>query len=378
MRFLHLSDLHIGKRVNEISMLDEQAYILDEILDIIDSQNPESILIAGDIYDKSVPQSEAVRLFDDFLTSMAQRNKSVFIISGNHDSSERLSFGSRIMKSRRIYISSIFEGSLKPVCLSDAFGEINIYMLPFVKPANVRDFFLDKKIETYNDALKAVMGTLKTDLSKRNVLIAHQFVTGAIRSDSEEISVGGLDNVDAEVFGCFDYVALGHIHTQQWVLKENIRYCGTPLKYSLSEAKQGKSVTILDLNEKGNFNITAVPLIPKHDMREIKGSYNELALLKNYKDTKTDDYIHITLTDENYVPDAIGKLSAIYPNIMKLDYDNLRTSREQNTFGAANIEEKLPLELFDELYYIQNNIKMDEEQKKLLSGIIEEVWEVGK
>jgi len=375
MRFLHLSDLHIGKRVREISMLDDQAYILDEILSITDSQNPDSILIAGDIYDKTVPQVEAVRLFDDFLTSMAQRNKSVFIISGNHDSSERLSFGSRIMKSRKIYISSIFEGFLKPVCLSDFFGEINIYMLPFVKPANIRDFFPDKKIETYNDAIKAIIESLQIDKSKRNILMAHQFVTGAIRSDSEEISVGGLDNVDAEIFESFDYVALGHIHTRQWILKESIRYCGTPLKYSFSEVNQSKSVTILDLNEKGNISISEVPLVPKHNMREIKGLYSELALFKNYKGTKTDDYMHITLTDENYIPDAVGKLSSIYPNIMKLDYDNLRTSKEQTVSGREDIQKKLPLELFDEFYSIQNNAGMDEEQKELLLSIIQEVWE---
>ena len=375
MRFLHLSDLHLGKRVNEFSMLEDQAYILKEILNIIDEQKVEAVLIAGDVYDKVIPSAEAVRLLDDFLTRLAARELPVFLISGNHDSAERVAFGSRLMSSRQIYLSPVFESDVEPITISDRYGEINIYMLPFVKPSLVKRVYPEEEIITYQDAVNAAVQHMQIDTDKRNILLAHQFVTGAARCDSEELSVGGLDDVDASIFDGFDYVALGHLHGPQKIGKETVRYSGTPLKYSFSEANQKKAAVIVDVEEKGKINIQQIPLAPKHDMREIRGTYMEVTALDFYKDMKTDDYLHITLTDEEDIPDAIGKLRTIYPNIMKLSYDNLRTRAAVTVRGTAEVEEKSPMELLREFYELQNNQPMTDEQEEIARGMMEEIWE---
>ena len=375
MRFLHLSDLHLGKRVNEFSMLEDQAYILKEILNIIDEQKVEAVLIAGDIYDKVIPSAEAVRLLDDFLTRIAARELPVFLISGNHDSAERVAFGSRLMSSRQIYLSPVFESDVEPITISDRYGEIHIYMLPFVKPSLVKRVYPEEEIITYQDAVNAAVQHMQIDTDKRNILLAHQFVTGAARCDSEELSVGGLDDVDASIFDGFDYVALGHLHGPQKIGKETVRYSGTPLKYSFSEANQKKSAVIVDVEEKGKINIQQIPLVPKHDMREIRGTYMEVTALDFYKDMKTDDYLYITLTDEEDIPDAIGKLRTIYPNIMKLSYDNLRTRAAVTVRGTAEVEEKSPMELLKEFYELQNNQPMTDEQEEIARGMMEEIWE---
>lgn len=375
MRFLHLSDLHLGKRVNEFSMLEDQAYILKEILNIIDEQKVEAVLIAGDVYDKMIPSAEAVRLLDDFLTRLAARELSVFLISGNHDSAERVAFGSRLMSSRQIYLSPVFESDVEPITISDRYGEIHIYMLPFVKPSLVKRVYPEEEIITYQDAVNAAVQHMQIDTDKRNILLAHQFVTGAARCDSEELSVGGLDDVDASIFDGFDYVALGHLHGPQKIGKETVRYSGTPLKYSFSEANQKKAAVIVDVEEKGKINIQQIPLVPKHDMREIRGTYMEVTALDFYKDMKTDDYLHITLTDEEDIPDAIGKLRTIYPNIMKLSYDNLRTRAAVTVRGTAEVEEKSPMELLKEFYELQNNQPMTDEQEEIARGMMEEIWE---
>ena len=375
MRFLHLSDLHLGKRVNEFSMLEDQAYILKEILNIIDEQKVEAVLIAGDVYDKVIPSAEAVRLLDDFLTRLAARELPVFLISGNHDSAERVAFGSRLMSSRQIYLSPVFESDVEPITISDRYGEINIYMLPFVKPSLVKRVYPEEEIITYQDAVNAAVQHMQIDTDKRNILLAHQFVTGAARCDSEEMSVGGLDDVDAAIFDGFDYVALGHLHGPQKIGKETVRYSGTPLKYSFSEANHKKAAVIVDMEEKGTVNIQQIPLVPKHDMREIRGTYMEVTALDFYKDMKTDDYLHITLTDEEDIPDAIGKLRTIYPNIMKLSYDNLRTRAAGTVRGTAEVEEKSPMELLKEFYEMQNNQPMTDEQEEIARGMMEEIWE---
>lgn len=320
MKFLHLSDLHIGKRVNEFSMLEEQEYILTKIINIIDDENPDAVVIAGDVYDKSVPSAEAVQLFDDFLCRLAKRKLQVFVISGNHDSAERMAFGGRLMDISGVHMSPVYNGNVEPISLDDEFGKVNFFMLPFVKPANVRRFFEDAEIESYTDAIRVAVENMNVNTDERNVIVTHQFVTGAEKCESEEISVGGSDNVDASVFDCFDYVALGHIHGPQNIGSERVRYCGTPLKYSFSEAKHKKSVTVVGMGEKGSLEICTIAIEPKRDMREIKGTYAEITLKENYINTNTDDYMHITLTDEEDIPDAIGKLRVIYPNLMKLDY----------------------------------------------------------
>lgn len=379
MKIIHLADLHIGKRVNEFSMIDDQKYILNQILEIIDKEKPDAVIIAGDVYDKQVPSIEAVELLDSFISDISKRKTTTFIISGNHDSAERLAFGSSLMAMGKIYISPVYNGKISKYTLKDDFGSANFYLLPFVKPSHVKRFFPDEKIESYTDAIKVVVDNLKLDTSEINILIAHQFVTGASRTESEEISVGGLDNVDASVFEDFDYVALGHIHRPQKIGTERIRYCGTPLKYSFSEVNDTKSVSIIEINSKEDFNLRMIPLIPKRDMRKIRGTYEELTTKNSYENTNTDDYIHVTLTDEFNVADAIQKLRVIYKNIMKLEYDNMRTreSRKINLDDMV-IENKNPLEIFSEFYKLQNNKEMDDEQKKIIKKIMEEVWEENK
>lgn len=375
MKLVHLSDLHLGKRVNEFSMLEDQRYILAKILQIIEEEAPDGVLIAGDIYDKSVPTGEAVQLFDDFLCRLAKQQTQVFIISGNHDSPERMAFGSRLMDASGVHISPVYQGEITPFTMEDAYGRVDIFMLPFLKPAHVRRFYEEEEIESYTDALQVVIEHMKLQPEHRSVLVAHQFVTGASRSESEEITVGGTDNIDASVFKPFDYVALGHIHGPQSVERPTIRYCGTPLKYSFSEAGHKKSVTVVELLEKGTCKIRTIPLVPIRDLRELKGTYMELTEKKNYEGTNREDYIHITLTDEEDIPDAIGKLRVIYPNLMKLDYDNRRTRSHGDFSELERLEEKTPLELFSEFYEKQNNQPMNQEQRELIKQLMEQIWE---
>ena len=375
MKFVHLSDLHLGKRVNEYSMLEDQEYILTKIINIIDDEKPAGVIIAGDVYDKSIPSAEAVQMFDDFLTRLAKRNLQVFVISGNHDSPERMSFGSRLMDQSGIHISQVYSGKIKPFAMKDEHGIINVYMLPFVKPAHVKRFS-DESIESYTDAIRVAVAEMNVDQSARNLLITHQFVTGATRSESEDISVGGSDNVDVSVFDGFDYVALGHIHSPQNCISERVRYCGTPLKYSFSEAKDNKSVTVVELAKKGSLSVKTVSLVPMRDMVEIKGRYNEIMLKSFYESTSyQEDYIHITLTDEEDIVDAIGKLRTVYHNLMKLDYDNKRTRSVAQVDGAVDVETKTPIELFSDFYELQNNQPMSDEQKAFVEDLIEQVWE---
>lgn len=369
MKLIHLSDLHLGKRVNEFSMLEDQAYILREILGIIDDEAPDAVIIAGDVYDKSVPPAEAVALFDDFLVRVAGRGPQVFIISGNHDSPERIAFGGRLMAGSGIHVSPVYDGHVPPVPLTDAHGAVQVYMLPFVKPANIRAAWPEETVNSYTDALRAAIAHMQIDPGARNVLITHQFVTGAARCDSEEISVGGSDNVDAAVFAPFDYVALGHIHGPQNIA-ENIRYCGTPLKYSFSEKDHHKSVTVAELGPKGSLRVRAVPLTPRHDLREIRGTYAELTLRKNYENTATDDYLRVVLTDEQDVPDALARLRTVYPNLMRLDYDNARTRAAGITIAEADARPS-EISLFADFYEKQNGQPMSAAQRQLVEALLE-------
>ena len=375
MKLIHLSDLHLGKRVNEFSMLEDQEYILTKIINIIDEQNPQGVIIAGDVYDKSVPSAEAVELFDNFLFRLSKRNLRVFVISGNHDSAERIAFGGRIMNKSRIYMSPVYNGKVAPITVADDHGAVNIYMLPFVKPANVRRFYPEKEIVSYTDAIKIAVDEMHIDKSQRNILVTHQFVTGALRTESEDISVGGADNVDVCAFDGFDYVALGHIHRSQKCGSEYIRYSGTPLKYSFSEAKDHKSVTVLKKKKKGNIELSFIPLTPKRDMVEIKGKYDEIMLRSFYEGTNYgEDYMHITLTDEEDIPDVLTKLRVVYKNIMKLDYDNMRTRHSAEINGATDVKSKSPFEHFSDFYEQQNGQKMSKEQSDFMIDLIEQIW----
>ena len=376
MKLIHLSDLHLGKRVNEFSMLEDQKDILQKIIKIIDDEQPDAVLIAGDVYDKSVPSAEAVELFDRFLVELADRKQETFIISGNHDSPERLSFANRLIDPTGIHLAPVYNGEVRPFSLMDENGIVDIYMLPFIKPASVRRFFPEEEIVSYEDAVRVAIGAMQVDETKRNVLITHQFVTGAATSDSEELSVGGTDQISADVFQAFDYVALGHLHRPQNV-GTKIRYCGTPLKYSFSEVNDRKSVTVAELKEKGDLSIREIPLVPLRDMKEIKGTYNELTLKEFYdKDPEMkESYLHITLTDEEDVPDAAAKLRVIYPNLMKLDYDNTRTRNTQSVVALSEVEKKTPMELFYAFYEMQNGQEMSLEQKQYLETLIAWIWE---
>ncbi len=356
-------------------MIEDQSYILNKIIEEIDKKKADVVLIAGDVYDKSVPSAEAVILLDEFLSKLANRGLIVVMISGNHDSPERLAFASGIMKNQNIHISPIFDNDIKPLQLKDKYGDVNIYMLPYIKPVHVRKYFPDIEIKTYNEAVRLVLENVKLDKSTRNIILAHQFITSASRTESEEIYVGTMENISADIFDDFEYVALGHLHRPQSIGRKTLRYSGSPLKYSFSEAKDKKSITYFDLPEKGEeIEVKTIELKPLRDMLEIKGKYNELVEKSYYKDLNLDDYYHITLSDENDVMNALAKLRSIYKNLMKLDYDNARTSKTTLIDGTNDVEEKSPMELLKDFYKLQNNVDLSDEQESFLEDIIEKIW----
>lgn len=376
---MHLADLHLGKRVNGFSMMEDQEYILNRILEIIEEEQPDGLLIAGDVYDKTIPPAEAVRWMDDFLTAVAAKHVPVFLISGNHDSAERVAFGHQLMQGSGIWISPVYDGTIRHHTLEDRWGEVNIYLIPFLRPSVVRSFFPDVEIEDYTDALRTIIEDLQVDTSRRNVVLAHQFVTaaGALPEtcDSEQLSVGGLDRVDGSVFSPFDYTALGHLHGPQRVGSETIRYAGSPLKYSFSELHQKKSVTVAELREKGETEIRQIPLQPRREMIELRGTFEEILEEARKKGELQTDYYHMMLTDETDVVDALSRLREYYPNIMLLDYDNRRTRSQKEVEQLDRVEERTPGELFAALYEQQNGQEMDSDRKEYLDGLIREIWE---
>lgn len=382
MKLMHLGDLHIGRRIGEFDLIEDQHYILHEILKIADEEKPDGVLIAGDVYDKSLPSVEAVELFDEFLTGLAARGLPVYMISGNHDSPERLGFGSKILSRNNIHIAGVFEGSLQKESAEDEYGPVNIWLLPYLKPALVRPYFKETVIESYDDAVRAVVNAAKVDKFARNVLVAHQFVTfmgrEPERSESESISVGGLDNVDTSAFDPFDYVALGHLHGPQRVGRDSIRYCGSPLKYSFSEARQHKSVTIVELRAEGEVEIRAIPLTALRDMRQIRGPIDAV-IEAAQNDEHKQDYIHATLTDEDELFDALGRLRAVYPNLMELDFENTRTTAAPSkTAAGGDVARKNPMTLFEEFYENQNGMELTEEEWKIMLELFEQAGGTGE
>ncbi len=371
MRFIHISDLHLGRRLYEYSLIEDQKHVLWQVLDAVKEHKTDAVLIAGDIYDKSIPSTEAMELFDEFLAKLKELGQQILIISGNHDSVERVSFGAQFFKESGIHISRAYEGMTSVVGFRDEFGEVYVHLVPFVKPAAVRRYHEEENITDYNSALSAVVAHMDIDKSKRNVCMVHQFITGAARSDSEEAFLGGLDNVDYEVFDDFDYVALGHIHKPQSMGRKCVRYSGSPLKYSIDEANQRKSMSVVELREKGCVDILEVPFKPLRDVRKIEGTYLELTDRNNYIDTATDDYVSVVLTDEEDIPDAFRRLKVIYGNILKLEYNNKRSSVRRSVVNAAQIKEKTYSEYVKELYELQNNTAISDEQMKL----VEKYWQ---
>ena len=376
MKFAHIADLHIGKRVHDFSMMEDQRYILEEMLRIFDEEKVDGVLIAGDVYDKTLPSAEAVQVFDDFITKLAKMEMPIYMISGNHDSAERLAFGAQLFENNGVYISPVYEGEVKKVEVEDVYGTVNIWLLPFLKPATVRHALQREDINTYEDGVVAALQGCEIDTEQRNILVAHQFVTGADRSDSEETSVGGLDNVSAEVFEDIDYVALGHIHREQKMGRDALRYSGTPLKYSFSEADHKKSVTIVELLEKGRVEIHVVPLVPRRDMRKMRGTYMEVTARDAYTEENKMDYLQITLTDEEDVPGALQKLRTVYSNLMRLEYDNARTRENREVQAVEAQEQKSELELFEEFYELLNNESMKDEQVEFVEKLIQDLKEV--
>lgn len=377
MKLIHLADLHIGKRVNEISMIEDQRYILKQVLECVAEEQPDGILIAGDIYDRMVPSVEAVQLLDTFLTELSNQKVPVYLISGNHDSAERVSFGAKLLTKSQIYMATQYQGKMEKVTMQDAYGRVNLYLLPFLKPAQVRAVWKEEAegISTYQDAIDFVMAKEEINPEERNVLVAHQFVAGAQTCDSEERSIGGLDQIAATSYQVFDYVALGHLHGPQQVSRKTIRYAGTLLKYSFSEIHHKKSITIVELREKGQVEVRQRPVRPLHDMRQLRGNYEELVKRENYENTDTEDYLRIILSDEEDIYDAVGKLRVIYPNLMRLEYDNTRTRKRQTIGETEPVEKKMPIDFMEELYQIQNNKAMSLEQRNYMKKMMETIWE---
>ena len=383
MKFLHISDLHLGKRLNELSLIEDQQYILLKILQAIDECKPDALLIAGDIYDKGIPSVEAVKLFDDFLCRLAERKLQVFIISGNHDSAERMTCGASLMDSSGIHFAPAYDGKLAHWQLQDKIGPVNIYLLPFVKPAVVKAALENlgkneeaEKITSYDSAVEAALAQGNIDWSQRNILIAHQFITGSARCDSEDISVGGSDNISAEILSRFDYAALGHLHGMQRAGGENIRYSGSPLKYSFSEVNHKKGGLLVELGEKGQLDVKEVYFEPRHDLKKLRGTYQELTFKKYWEGLGdgVNDYLHITLTDQEDVPEGFAKLQLIYKNLLSLDYDNERTQKNNQIEGVGQIENRSPLDLFEDFYRLQNNQDFSDQQKSFAQGLIEDIW----
>lgn len=372
MKLFHLSDLHIGKRVNEFSMIEDQKYILTQILYVADQEKPDGILISGDVYDRTIPTAEAVQVFDAFLTRLSEQKIPAFIISGNHDSAERLAFGSSLMGKSGIYFSKVYDGTVEKIPMQDAYGTVWIYLLPFLRPSTIRHALPERaeEVQSAADAVRIALEQTKIDEKERNVLLAHQFVTGAKRCDAEELQVGDVDQIPAELFALFEYVALGHIHSPQKVGRETVRYCGAPLKYSFSEAGQEKSITVVELKEKSSVDLRTIPLKPLHDLRKIRGTYLEVTAKSFYENRDCEDYLQVTLTDEEDVPDGMAKLRTIYPNLMRLEYDNKRTRSNAEVRAAERVEEKSELELFQEFYELQNNQSMTEVQEQFVEELL--------
>lgn len=379
MKILHLADLHIGKSILEQSLLKDQEYMLEQIIKIIKEKDINTVLIAGDIYDRSIPSTEAIDLLDNFLVTLTKELKiKVLIISGNHDSKERLNFGSKLFEKEGLYIQTSYDGNLRKIEIPDEYGFINFYLLPYLKPADVKAFF-DCDIENYNDAIKKIIEKETINEKERNIIVSHQFVTSGTfspeRSDSETLTLGGTENVDISNYDKFDYVALGHIHRPQKLIKDNIRYSGTILKYSFSEVNHNKTVPIIEYKEKGNLTIELIPLVPARDMRIIKGPIDELLKKENYLNTNLDDYIEAIITDEEPVYDAINRIRRVYPNTLKLDILNNRTRENEETHleSIEKIKEKTELELFNEFFKLQNNEEMNEKEEKIIKEIINEL-----
>lgn len=373
MRFLHLADLHIGKNVNGYNLIEDQRFALNNILKLIEEENLEYVLIAGDIYQSVIPSAEAMILFDDFLSRCTELGSKIIIISGNHDSSDRLAFASSLLKKSNIYISKTYDGTIEKIRFNDEYGPINFYLFPYVKPFNVKKFFPDEDINSYSDAIRTVIDNINIDEDERNIIISHQFILNAQRSESEEIFAGEAEAVADIYYDKFDYVALGHIHKKQSFLGGKIRYPGALLKFSKSEANYKKSVLIVDIKEKGNIHYYEREIEYLRDMRIIKGYFNEIVeSSKAYENT--DDYIHFEILDEDDIYGGYSILKDIYPNTMTFNYINQKIGKselEEYNSVSKNIK---PIDIFESFYYERRSKELSDEKRKIMEKAIEKVW----
>ena len=376
MKIIHLSDLHLGKKINEFSLLEDQKFILDRILTIIQNEDPDAILIAGDVYDRGTPSTEAVQLLDDFLTRLSHSRGETLLISGNHDSAERVAFGSKLMTESGVHIARPFNEKPDKIILTDSFGEVHFHLLPFIKKSDVRSLFPDEEIETVGDAVRIALREMNVDEKVRNVLVSHLFVDGGHLSDSED-TIGGIDSVAPSLFDSFDYVALGHLHRPQHVDRETIRYCGTPLKYSLSEVDYDKSVTVVEMGEKGTPpKIRTVPLVPMRDLRELKGPFESVISRQLDEGKNPEDFVMVVLTDEEDVLDAHTKLRQVYPNLIGISYDNTRTRSDSTITGhGTELKDRNPIDQFSEFFESQNGQPMSPEQRDIVQVTLEKLAE---
>jgi exonuclease SbcD len=378
MRFFHLADLHLGKRVNGFPMIEDQKIILDQILELADTEHPDAVMIAGDVYDKSIPSVEAVNLMDDFLVELVKRKLQVFIISGNHDSAERISYGGRVMEQSGIHISPRISGC-GPIRLEDQYGPLYIYLFPYIHPSVVREAYPDEKVTDWTQAMEVLIRNAHVDPAARNIAVAHQYVTASgVRPeecDSEQKHIGGLDNVDYSVFDAFDYVALGHLHGPQRIGRDTVRYAGSPLKYSFSEEKHKKSVTLVEIKEKGQVEYRQLPLVPARDFKTLRGTFSEVMSPGFTAPLSAEDYYRIILTDEQDVDQALARLRKyFYKNLMDLEYDNTRTRTQSDIDAGEEALEKEPIEVLQELFLKQNGTAMNDFQTQTAARLIEEIW----
>ena len=383
MKLLHLGDLHLGKSLGEFDLYEDQKYILDQILSIIREKEIDGVLIAGDVYDRAIPSESAMNLLDYFLKSLADQKVKTFMISGNHDSDDRLGYGSRLFESSHIYIAAQFRGTLYKKTVIDEYGEADFYLLPFVKASQVRHFYPDEKIESYDAAVRVILEHAQIDPDKRNIIVAHQFVAG--RGADPELggsegagtqSVGLVEKIGWDCFDMFDYAALGHIHSPQSIGRREVRYSGSPLKYSLSEAGNDKSVPVVTLGPKGEVDIELVKLRPMRDMRRLKGPIEKLLVKDNV--SRPEDFIYATLTNEELIDDAMGIMQQVYPNTVKIDYDNSRTREVDRVEIAGNLKQKTFDELISDFYSKMYGCAISEEEMQIMkeaakeAGVIDE------
>lgn len=377
MKFLHLGDLHLGRSLGDFDLIEDQKYILDQILEIIEKENVDGVLIAGDVYDKSIPSEAATNLLDYFLCKLSESGVQTFMISGNHDSDDRLNYGSNLFEANQIYISALYHGILDKRTVTDEYGEVNVYLLPFVKASQVRHFYPEETIDSYDDAVRVILKHAYMDVTQRNVIVAHQFVTG----QSEDPALGGsegagtqsvglVEKIGYDCFDGFDYVALGHIHSPQRVGRDQVRYSGSPLKYSLSEVHNAKSVPVITMGKKGEVTLELIPLKPMRDLRHIKG--NLKALLEQKNITDVEDFIYVTLTDEEIINDAMGIFQQTYPNTVKIDYDNSRTRAMEHVDISNIAENKSFSELIGDFYRLIYNCEMSGEEMDYMRAAAQE------